>query len=419
MSSSFNNSRRDFVKLASGAAASPFVALPSRHAFGQSRPNLRLLTCIDTYGISEDNRRDNFIRSTSGDYALRASDLGSTLRPLAPFIDNLIIPSNLTLDSRNAGRDAGTHHALSVHTLSGSSALGSSRREEANYAIRHSSVDIRIGEYLHNEYGLSAPRVHDHLFFTDYADRGSTTFCYNADGSQKRSIAGAQSVRDSLFSNIDASTGLQGRNVIGNSARLEAIALVQERLNNLSGSLENANEAEVLQAYRQSVDSVSRELSLASENVVTLPAEHDDDLGALLRTRYHNISHVTESIADDAQELVRRYQSEELAVLLERLSTTLDTDGSTLLDNTVVFFTSQMSNNVHRTRSFPHFIIAGKNTNLQGGFHYDCGNSTNNDLLTTLAQGLTLPIDNFGGHNRDGRFIDSLNNGPISRMLKS
>ena len=134
---------------------------------------------------------------------------------------------------------------------------------------------------------------------------------------------------------------------------------------------------------------------------------------------FHSPSHRNDDVANKYHELVRAYESQQLAILLDRLSTTIDSDGSTVLDNTVIFFTSQMANNTHKTVDYPLVIIAGKNSNLQGGFHYNCSNNTNNDLYTTLAQGMTMPDDNFGGHNRAGSYVADLNNGPISKMLKS
>lgn len=477
MSKSFFNSRRNFIKLASGVAVSPLFTLPSSKVFAADKPNLRCLICIDTYGLPGDKRAESFIRSMSGDYPLQAEDLGNTLKPLAAYINNMLIPSNISLDSRSVTKDSQSHHYLSTHTLSGSSALIESREIEANMVIQHASIDVRIGQYLHNDYGLPSSRIYEHLFFTDYSQRGSTTFCYTESGLQKRSIAGAQTVRDSLFSN-DGSVD-QSLNSVTNSAHLNAFSLIKERLNGLSGNLENSNTSEVVGAYQESMESISRQWELKSDNIVTMPDElinienggglgktnpndvpdmfkniyhafksdlvscityafggekinqqahgylyneedHDDaDLQALLKRNYHASSHRTDDVADKAHEVVRAYQSQELATLLDRLSETEDADGSMMIDNTVVFFTSQMSDNTHNTALYPYFIIAGKNTNLQGGFHYDCEGSTNNDLLTTLAQGLTLPDESFGGHDRYGDYQSSLNNGPITKMLKS
>jgi len=474
MSKSFFNSRRNFIKLASSMAISPLLTLPSSKVFAADKPNLRCLICIDTYGLPDDKREEYFIRSMSGDYALQAEDLGSTLQPLAAYVNNMLIPSNISVHSRSVTSDSATHHYLSTHTLTGSSALIETREAQSNIAIQHASVDVRIGQYLHNDYGLASSRTYDHLFFTDYSERNATTFCYNENGIQKRSIAGAQTVRDSLFSKDSNESADQSLNTVTNSSHLNAFSLVKERLNKLSGNIANTNTSEVVTAYKESMESISREWNLKSSSTITMPdelldvqnnqgegditnmfkniyhafkfdlvscvtyafggeninqqrhsflyneEEHDDpELQTLLKKNLHASSHRTDDVADKVHEVVRTYQAQELATLLDRLSETEDTDGNMILDNTVVFFTSQMSNNTHKTDLYPYFIIAGKNTNLQGGFHYDCQGNSNNDLLTTLAQGLTLPDNSFGGHNRYGDYQSSLNNGPIKKMLKS
>ncbi len=475
MSKPFSPSRRDFLKWASGAAASSFLALPARYSFAQTRAPLRFLTLIDTYGIPLNHRQSMWVSSSAGDYALNEAHLGTILQPLSAYIDNMLVVSNISLQSQAQSRDSRTHHYLTTHTLTGSSALAETRNAEASFALKHASVDMRIGRYLHTEYGLAAPRIYDHLFFSDYEHRNAVTFCFNQDGIQKRSIAGALNVRNALFGeNISGDAGVA---TVTNKARLDALRLVKERVTALSSSLQNATQDELFAAYQASVDSVAQELALKSENVVTMPAElasgitnpgrssadaapnmfkniyhafafdmvssityafggekinqnrygflydeaqHGDaEVKSLIAKNFHAPSHRTDDVAAKTHEIVRISQSTELATLLDRMSTTIDSDGSTLLDNTVVFFTSQMSNNVHSTGNFPILLIAGKNTNLQGGFHYDCEDSTNNDLLTTIAQGLTLPDDHFGGHNRAGEYLTALNNGPITKMLKT
>ena len=475
MSKFTQHNRRDFIKMLSAGTASSFFTLPSRNAFGQTtKAPLRFLTLIDTYGIPTANRDDIWISSSAGDYALEESHLGTILEPLKAYIDNMLVISNISLDSHSQTGDSATHHYLTAHTLTGSSALDSTRADEAGFELQHNSVDVHVGRYLDSQYGLTSPRIYDHLFFTDYEQRDSATFCYTQDGVQKRSIAGALNVRNALF-DADVSTDALSLS-ISNQARIDAIALVQERLNSMSSGLSNASHTEVITAYQESVNSVSQELNLKKESVFTMPdelgsivnggrateenlpsmfkniyhafafdmvssityafggekinqlrhgylyneEEHNDaDVEALLQANFHSPSHSTDDTSNKVHEIVRTFQSQELATLLDRLSTTLDYDGSTILDNTVVFFTSQMSNNTHNSREYPLLVIAGKNTNLQGGFHYDCNDSTNNDLLTTLAQGMTLPDDNFGGHDRNGEYVTALNNGAISKLLKS
>lgn len=472
-----SKSRRDFIKTMSGVAAAPFISMPSRNVFAQTKAPLRFLTLIDTYGLAQGPRAETWIKSTSDDYALTSSDLGSVLKPLEAYINNMLVVSNIDLDSVSKTSDSRTHHYLTTHTLTGSSALTESRANEATQAIKHASLDLHIGNYLSTEYGLSSQRRYEHLFFTDYAQRTEATFCYDSSGNQKRSIAGALNVRNSVFDTVDtANASLLS---VSDQVRIETLKMVRERVNALSGNLNNANKEEVIKAYQESIDSVSQELDLKSQNVFAIPAElaagvtnsgsnksdpdavplmfkniyhafandmvssityafggekinqhkyshlyneaeHSDaELKALMAKNFHSPSHQSTDVANKYHELVRIYESQQLAVLLDRLSTTIDLDGSTVLDNTVIFFTSQMANNTHNTSDYPLLIIAGKNSNLQGGFHYDCNNQTNNDLYTTLAQGMTMPDDNFGGHNRSGSYVSALNNGPITKMLKS
>lgn len=467
--------RRQFIKLASSSLALPLI-LPAARTFAQNKPPLRLLTLIDTYGIPTQTRNQTWIRSETQDYPLQSQDLGSILQPLEAYIDNMLVISRNRNSSGpvNAGPN---HHQLATHTLTGSGPLQETRAEQTSIAVRHASIDVHIGKYLNNEYGLDQQRVHEHLFFTDYAERAKTTFCFDTSGKQIRSIAGAKTIRDTLFGataseNIDLST-------ITNKNQRDVLALIDQRIKLLAGNLGNANEDEVLAAYAASVQSVSREIDFTSSGACPVPAEllgssisnavfnktnpqsnehifnniyhafacnlagsityafggetinqlcyanlynseehNDDNLLRQLTKNFHASSHLSSEVGNKVHELVRQDQSRQLAHLLDRLSTTIDTDGSTMLDNTVVFFTSQMSDNTHHVDQYPLLMIAGKNTQLQGGFHYACTNNTNNEVLTTLAQGLGMSDEEFGGHNAAGNFVSAQNGGAISKMLK-
>jgi len=147
-------------------------------------------------------------------------------------------------------------------------------------------------------------------------------------------------------------------------------------------------------------------------------SENDAGLLADLRANLHAASHKETDQAYRAQELVRTWHMSQVADLVDRLATTPDVDGSMLLDNTVIYLASAMSQNTHRKDDFCLAAIAGANTNLKGGMHYDCSGSTNNDLLTTLAQSVNVPVTDHGGYDQGGTRIAGLNNGPIGKMLK-
>lgn len=460
--------RRQFIKLASGLLATPFVSLAAGNAFSaETKSPLRLLTIIDSYGIPTATRNEIWVDSTAGDYALSGDELGTILSPLKAYKDNMLIPTGINLDSLSQTGDTRQHAHMTTHTLCGSRRVSGS---ESTIKIKHASLDVHVGQYLNND-GLA--RAYPHLFFSNYSEPAKNTFCHDETGAQIRSIAGAKDQATSIFTDGADLLNLQYQNKVQQGV----FDLVQKQVQGLRGQLNNVNASAVMDAYQSSVDDLAAQLQLSSNNVCEVPediasfpsagtgqstattpfifknifqafacdltssltyavggetinqlnhkhlyneAEHgDNELKSLLTKNMHAASHQVSDVANKTHELIRIHQAELIATLLDDMSITLDTDGGTLLDNTVVFWTSAMSNNTHQKDNYAHLLIAGKNTNLKGGFHYDCAGSTNNDLLTTIAQGMGLPDDNFGGHNKDGVYLNALNNGPISKMLVS
>lgn len=458
--------RRQFIKLASGLLVTPFASLVGGAAVAQSaKPPLRMLTIIDSYGLPVATRNEIWVKSTAGDYPLADDSLGTILSPLQAYRDNMLIASGINLDS--LGGESRIHDNMTRHTLTGSRKISGSG---ASAKILHASLDVHAGEYLNNSFG-SATRAFPHLFFTNVSSSEKTTFCYDNEGNQIRSIAGAKNQAETIFTDNTSIDELQFQN----QTQQSVFELVREQVQSLRGQLTNANAEMVMDAYQSSVDELAAQLHVSSTNVCGVPgdinsipetsggqstdsspfifrniqqafacdltssltyhfggetinqlkhvdlyneAEHSDtELRSRLTSNMHALSHQVSDVADKAHEVIRIHQSELIANLLDEMSVMPDTDGNTVLDNTVVFWTSAMSSNTHKGENYPYLLIAGKNTNLRGGFHYDCTGSTNNDLLTTIAQGLGLPDDRFGGHGTNGEYVDSLNNGPISRML--
>lgn len=462
--------RRQFIKLASGLLATPFVSLAAGNAYSaDAKPPLRLLTIVDSYGLPIATRNEAWINSTAGDYALTGDELGTTLAPLQAYKENMLIVSGINLDSLIQTRDGPHHDEMNSQVLCGSRRVDGTSRVTAK--TLHSSLDVHVGQYLNDDYGLA--RAYPHLFFTDSSSNGRATTCYDASGNQIRAIAGAKKQATSIFT-----SGVDVANLQYQNKRQQGIFdLVQQEVQALRGQLINANASTVMDAYQSSVDDLAAQLESSSSNVCGVPggdvnalpgamggpainsspyifknisqafacdltssltyaigseivnnfthgflyneAEHADaELQTRLNINLHNISHATDDVTNKAHELIRIHQAELLADLLDDMSNKIDVDGNKVLDNTVIFWTPVMSHNTHKYTDYPYLVIAGKNTNLKGGFHYDCTGSTNNDLLTTVAQGVGLPDDNFGGYNKDGLLLDTLNNGPISKLLK-
>jgi hypothetical protein len=132
----------------------------------------------------------------------------------------------------------------------------------------------------------------------------------------------------------------------------------------------------------------------------------DLQFGAILKnfgnlTGFHDISHLTDSVAVDQLAAVDTYYSEQLAAFLLDLKNTLESDGSSMLDNTLVVFFSDVSiGNNHDWRRMPVIFFGGKSLGLKRGQWLDMHGRYMNDIWasTLAAFGVPLAADNkFAG----------------------
>lgn len=472
--------RRDFIRLASGALAASVGNLATSHARAQSfgQAPLRFLTLIDTYGMPAATRNDIWVRSRNGDYDLQDSDLGTVLDPLRDYRENMLLISDVNQPS---GAQGGGEHNI-IKNLSGSQALNNFI--DAGARIPHPTLDVEIGDFIgSSDYGLASPRLYSHLSFSDYAESDETTFSFDQNGNEIRTLAGARTAANALFGDI--TSGNVGNNngtadQAGTGAHLDVLQLVAEQVTNLKGQFSKASYANVLDAYNASVSDLATELQLrlgtscsllkgvnsfsnsGSRNGDPSRAEryqmfevfaqlfacdmvtsiaynfgsecfnqlkhsflydqnqyNDNELRSYLVNNYHQVSHLSSDSANKAHELVRWHQADMLGDFLNTLRVTPDVDGNTVLDNTIVYCSSSFGFNTHRSSDFSLMVIAGKNTNLVGGRHYDCSGNTINDVLSTIGQGAYMSLDSFGGYRLNGSRENNWNNGPITKMLKT
>lgn len=127
---------------------------------------------------------------------------------------------------------------------------------------------------------------------------------------------------------------------------------------------------------------------------------YDDGTGAKpITDDEHNLGHQpdTDVHAWGKLNVIRRWYGEQFAYLLNKLDSIPEGEG-TMLDNTVVLFTSEISRgNTHSHFDMP-FILAGSG----GGYfktgqylHFD-GERPHNDLLVAIANAMGHPIDTWG-----------------------
>ncbi|MEL6544946.1 MAG: hypothetical protein AAFQ82_09995, partial [Myxococcota bacterium] len=102
--------------------------------------------------------------------------------------------------------------------------------------------------------------------------------------------------------------------------------------------------------------------------------DHDPAALNFVSSRYYQVSHGRTERHELAQAYVALSRTHRLKDLLDLLATTPENGGDgMLLDNTVIYYGSAMTGNTHAwAGNYAHFIVAGKNTNVKTGWHYDC-----------------------------------------------
>lgn len=105
-------------------------------------------------------------------------------------------------------------------------------------------------------------------------------------------------------------------------------------------------------------------------------------------------------------ELIGHWYAEQHAYLLEQMDK-VDLGGHTLLDESVVFFGSELSDPPSHKKNDMPFLLGGQGGGLRSGRLLDYNGRSHNDLLSSLVNLFGLDVDNFG----DGRYVgDPLSN---------
>ena len=117
-----------------------------------------------------------------------------------------------------------------------------------------------------------------------------------------------------------------------------------------------------------------------------------------LNEGYHSLSHTGEGNFDDKIRrfaVARRWVTEEFKRLLHQLRDTPDPlgDGS-LLDNTLVFWSSELGGSQRHDNDNMPFLLAGGG--IRGGQVIDVGGSRHNRLLVTLCNYMGVNVSTYG-----------------------
>jgi len=129
----------------------------------------------------------------------------------------------------------------------------------------------------------------------------------------------------------------------------------------------------------------------------------DGDFGT---TDIHDLTHKVNdrddplSMQADPREVIRQQHMrtmEVLARLLDRLSETLEPDGTPLIDHTLVVFCSQIADGSHALRDLPWFTVGDLQGAVNTGRWLQSGERRGHgDLFHSVARALELDIGSFG-----------------------
>jgi len=120
-------------------------------------------------------------------------------------------------------------------------------------------------------------------------------------------------------------------------------------------------------------------------------------------TGHHDISHMTDAASVDRLAAIDQFYCARVAEFLTDLKNTPESDGTSMLDNTLVVFFSEVALGAgHGWTKMPVTFFGGKSVGLTGGRSLMMNGRYLNDIWASvlLAFGIALPSDNkFGGYN--------------------
>ena len=432
-------SRRTLLRGAGAAIALPLLdaMIPAARAATPQRP-IRLAWVYVPNGII----MDGWLPDVDGkDFAMK-----STMQPLEPFRQQMVVISNLTHGNAKALGDGGGDHARAgavfltgVHPrkTEGADIRGGISADQI--AARALGAKTEFGSL---ELGIDEP------YFAGGCDSGyscvyTNTLSWRGPTSPNPVEINPRAVFERLFGdgvNSDPAARL---------ARLEEqrsiLDFVLDDLHGLGGGLGPRDKSK-LEEYTESIRDIERRIQKAEEHksgetvslkrpsgIPDLYADHVGLMSDLLIAAFQadmtrvitfmmqregsnrafpeidvpEGCHIPTHHMSDPAKIAKARRIDEhrikvFAPLIKRMSETQDGDGS-LLDHTLLLYGAGIRDgNSHSHDNLPLILLGGKAAGIKGGRHVRCKPDTPmTDLLVTMLDRAGVPIDHLG--DSDGR----------------
>jgi hypothetical protein len=420
-------SRRALLRGAGGVAlALPFLnAMTPRKASAATVAPRRLLTFFTENGVVP----ANWFPSGSE----KAWTMPVSLAPLMPFQQNLIVFEGL--DHTAAGSNGGGGHqrgktaAFTAQSNNNGRALGISIDQAiANHigmTTRFKSIEasvylkgvIRDGVYFSGPGQIIVPEDDPALLFARLFGDPLPSQAPADPAQAARLRARKRSILDGTmeqYQRLSAQVGTGDRSRL--DAHLTAIRSLEQSLGLLDGGPSSASAGCQKPAPVNPIDFVT--IGKAQMDLLAMALACDLTRVASLQWRssmtafpwinvsaeHHILSHQTGSSGPDASlTKICTWNTQQFAYLLGLLKASPDLGGTTLLDNTLVYWPNELATGRHKLTNVPIVIATGDFTTAAGQklptgryLKYP-GGTMDSGLLTRLGQMFGLPITNFGG----------------------
>lgn len=125
----------------------------------------------------------------------------------------------------------------------------------------------------------------------------------------------------------------------------------------------------------------------------------------------HALSHAGPSNTDAMAQWIRRdvWHAEQIGYLMTRMSTIMEADGSSMLDNTLIVWCSEIARgNTHSHRDMPFLMAGSMGGHFKTGRYVRYNDKPHNDLLVSILHAFGVEDESFG----DARFC----NGPLTGL---
>lgn len=348
--------------------------------------------------------------------------LGESQAPLLPFKDDVTVVTNVDATGDKTGNSAHTGKIATFLTAADAPptvrAMGTSADQVVAEALRGKTPlrSLELGTAILNENPNKEPAydpvLKDHLSWSNGTPLpkeinpsalfarlfGTTSSADASDRSRRRSVL------DAVRADASALEGRLGRN---DKAKLDeyltGVREIETRINRTATTCAMGQRpgppADVRDVVRQMLDLSVLAFRCDLTRVVTFGYEHTVTerthpwLG--VNEGYH--IGITHNSPGPSYAAVNRWIVSQLAYLLGQLKATGNGAGGTLLDDTIVYFASEMGDGtLHSKRDLPIIVCGGGGGRIRKGKLLDRPGQGNGNVLIALMQAMDVVVPSFG-----------------------